>query len=340
MNNKYEKSTISKFDIIGSYFVNLFYNEFYSKAITMKATNKYNSITEAYNDILISYLDFIKKEEFFKQIVKGIHIYCISTTKYTTMTHKECIEFMVHEFIPEKLWSSLREKQKGKLFHEVMGTCITIFIENIIKEKIYIIIDNHKEPENVVILQDLFLNIILLEKDKIYSKFLNPNSTNTISIDVFKKKINDILKDKAILHKKINKFESIIEELKKLNLKNITTIQNQTNEISSLKNEIQNLSDIISKLQEKNKQLRKSSHTNSTHANNKENNNLEIKQSKQMKMEMGAGIESIPMLTMENTDTIDNIDNIDTIDIENNTSNIDIIDDSKIEFDDEDFYMD
>ncbi len=252
-NNKYGQTTLSKFDIIGSYFVNLFYNEFYTKAITLKANGTYNSITEAYNNILISYLDYIKKEEFFKQIIKGIHIYCISTTKHTTMTHKECIEFMVHEFIPEKLWSSLREKQKSKLFHEVMGTCITTFIENIIKEKIYIIIDNHKEPENVVILQDLFLNIILLEKDKIYSKFLNPHNTNTISIDVFKNKITEILKQKKELLDEKNILLKSLNSLKLHNEKNveiITTLQEQNKkqqlEIKSLKE----LIDINKKLTE------------------------------------------------------------------------------------------
>ena len=96
---KYEQSTLSKFDIIGSYFVNLFYNEFYSKANTLKINGSYNNITDAYKSILGSYLDFIKKPEYFKQIIKGIHAYCISTTKYTTMTHKECIDFMVNEFI-------------------------------------------------------------------------------------------------------------------------------------------------------------------------------------------------------------------------------------------------
>lgn len=328
---KYDKSTISKFDIVGSYFVNLYYNEFYSKAMSIKMSTDDKSLTDIYKQILSTYLDFVNKPEFFKQIVKGIHAFCISTTKFTTMTHKECIEFMVHEFIPQKLWASLRESQKNKLFHETISKCISIFTEKITREYLHIIIDNHDQDGNITILQDVFLQIILLEKDNIYSKFLNPTSTN-ISIDVFKKKINDILKDKAILHKKINRFESIVEELKKLNLKNITTIQNQTNEISSLKNEIQNLSDIISKLQEKNKQLRKSSHITSTHVNNNDNNILEIKQSKQMKM--GMEMESIPMLTVENINTINSIDTIDT------ESNIDIIDNSKIEFDDEDFYTD
>jgi hypothetical protein len=222
--SKYTQSTLSKFDIIGSYFVNLFYNEFYSKSKVLKLNGSFINLTEAYKNILGSYLDFIKKPEFFKQIVKGIHAYCISTTKYTTMTHKECIDFMVHEFIPEKLWDSIRENQKNKLFHESIGNCISIFIENIINSRIHIIIDNHDQPENIIILQDLFLSIILLEKDKIYSKFLNPNNNNTISIDLFKEKLMVLVNEKKDLISENNNIKKKYNVIKQLNEKNTNVI--------------------------------------------------------------------------------------------------------------------
>lgn len=222
--SKYTQSTLSKFDIIGSYFVNLFYNEFYSKSKVLKLNGSFINLTEAYKNILGSYLDFIKKPEFFKQIVKGIHAYCISTTKYTTMTHKECIDFMVHEFIPEKLWNSIRENQKNKLFHESIGNCITIFIENIINNRIHIIIDNHDQPENIIILQDLFLSIILLEKDKIYSKFLNPNSNNTVSIELFKDKLMTLVNEKKDLILENNTLKKNYNILKQLNEKNTNVV--------------------------------------------------------------------------------------------------------------------
>jgi len=249
-NSKYTQSTLSKFDIIGSYFVNLFYNEFYNKSVTLKANGTYSNITEAYTGLMVSYLDFIKKPEFFKQIIRGIHMYCISTTKYTSMTHKECIEFMVREFIPEKLWNALRESQKNKLFHEVMGNCITVFIENIIKEKMHIIIDNHKEPGNVIILQDMFLNIILLEKDKIYSKFLNPNDTNTISVEVVKNRITEILNQKKELINERNILLKSFNSLKLHNDKNIEVITNLQTQNRKQQEEIKRLNNIIMELKQ------------------------------------------------------------------------------------------
>lgn len=254
--SKYTKSTLSKFDIIGSYFVNLFYNEFYSKSKTLRLNGSFENLTEAYKNILGSYLDFIKKPEFFKQIVKGIHAYCISTTKYTTMTHNECIDFMVHEFIPENLWDSIRVQQKNKLFHESIGNCITIFIENIINNGIHIIIDNHDQPENTVILQDLFLSIILLEKDKIYSKFLNPNSNknNTISIDLFKEKLMTLVnekKDLIVENNTLKKNYNIIKQLNEKNTKVVLELQrmNKVNikEIDNLRQDNAYMKNLLSK---------------------------------------------------------------------------------------------
>ena len=226
--NKYSQSTLSKFDIIGSYFVNLYYNEFYIKAKNLKFQGTYSNITDAYKNLLSSYVEFSRQQDFFKQIVKGIHTYCISTTKYTTMTHKECVDFMVSEFVPNNLWNSIREQQKNKLFHESLINCIKEFTEKIITNHLYIIIDHHDKDENIIILQDLFLTIILLEKDKIFSKFINPDKT---SLDIFKNKIQQIINDKKkiinenlILKKKItiledlhNKNANIILELQKNN---------------------------------------------------------------------------------------------------------------------------
>lgn len=259
--DKYDKTTITKFDIIGSYFVNLFYNEFYKNAVTIKLSNNTLSTTDAYKNTLVSYLEFIKKPECFKQIVKGIHVYCTSTTKYTTMSHKECVEFMILEFIPQKLRESLREEQKNKLFHETIISCITIFIKKIISNHLNMIIDNHSQENNTVILQNVFLEIILLEKEKIYSKFLNPKANSEmISIDIFKSKITDILNDKkklkdenANLLKKLSMVKTVGDKSASI----ITELQtkNKTlySEVKILKSTIDGLNKVINKLKSQQK---------------------------------------------------------------------------------------
>jgi hypothetical protein len=249
--NKYDQSTLSKFDIIGSYFVNLYYNEFYIKSKNLKFDSVYNNITEGYKNVLSSYLEFTKKAEFFKQIIKGIHTYCISTTRYTTMTHKECIDFMVYEFVPSNLWSALRENQKNKLFHESIVNCITIFTEKIISNHLHIIIDHRDQPENITILQDLFLSIILFEKDKIFSKFLNPNNKDSNHLELFRDKIKSILQEKKKIqddNKKLQKKNEILDNLVKKNANVITELQ-KTNKLLIQKLELIQVDNMKLKLQ-------------------------------------------------------------------------------------------
>lgn len=225
-NNKYSQSTLSKFDIIGSYFVNLYYNEFYIKAKNLKMQGNSNNLTEAYKNVLSSYVEFSNHQDFFKQIVKGIHTYCISTTRYTTMSHKECIDFMISEFVPTNLWSSLRETQKNKLFHESLINCIKIFTEKIICNHLHVIIDNHDQNENITILQDLFLNIILLEKDTIFSKFINPKTNN--NLELFRDKLQNLLNEKKKMlndNKQLHEKLKIYDELNKKNANIILELQ-------------------------------------------------------------------------------------------------------------------
>ncbi len=257
INTKYSQSTLSKFDIIGSYFVNLYYNEFYIKAKNLKTQGVYNNITEAYKNILSSYVEFSNQQDFFKQIVKGIHTYCISTTRHTTMSHKECIDFMVSEFVPNNLWGSLREHQKNKLFHESLINCIKIFTEKIITNHLLIIIDNHDHSENITILQDLFLTIILFEKDTIFSKFINPNSDK--NMDIFKEKVQKLITDKKKItenNKLLNEKVSILENLNKKNSSIILELQKNNkiiiNELKRLKTENDELKENEKKL---NKQI-------------------------------------------------------------------------------------
>jgi len=246
--HKYSQSTLSKFDIIGSYFVNLYYNEFYLKAKNLKNQGTYNNITEAYKNLLSSYVEFSKQQDFFKQIVKGIHTYCISTTRYTTMSHKECIDFMVSEFVPVNLWSSLRENQKNKLFHDSLIHCIEEFTEKIILNHLYIIIDNHDKDENIIILQDLFLTIILLEKDKIFSKFINPNKN---SLDVFKTKLQQIINDKKQIHDENGNLKKKVNILEELNKKNANIILELQKNNKLLVNDLLNKKEEIKQLQAK-----------------------------------------------------------------------------------------
>ena len=243
--NNYNKTTLSKFDIIGSYFVGVYYNDLYKKAEHLFLEDKYNNLTESYKSILYNYIKFTKTNKFFTKTVIGIHKYFINSTRFTQITYKECIDFIVSEFIPNELFNSVKETKKYKLLNEILINCLEIFTEDILLNHIIKIIDNHSEESNCLLLQNVFLKIILLEKDKMYAKFINPNQKNhTIPIELF----NNIQK-KLIKSSQINK--QLLFKYNELN----KSIQDNLSEKNNYTKEIIKLQDNIKYLLSYNKQL-------------------------------------------------------------------------------------
>ncbi len=235
--SKYGNNTITRFDIVGSFFVNLFYNEFYKKSNNIKQQRLDKSTTDIYVELLSSYSDFTEREEFFKQAVNGIHAYVISNTNQIDMTHKECIDFIVKEFIPENIFNNLRENQKAKIFHDSIKTTVKLFISKIVSRYIKLVIDNRHSPESSTILQNEFLDIICIEKDKIYGKFIAPKSSNSIPIEIHKKKITELLNILNQKDKELNKKESLMQCLKKVNEKSSEIIKQLQKQIQKMSKE-------------------------------------------------------------------------------------------------------
>lgn len=237
--SKYGNNTITRFDIVGSFFVNLFYNEFYKKSNNIKQQRLDKSTTDIYVELLSSYSDFTDREEFFKQAVNGIHAYVISNTNQIDMTHKECIDFIVKEFIPDNIFNNLRENQKAKIFHDSIKTTVKIFISKIVSRYIKLVIDNRHSPESSTILQNEFLDIICIEKDKIYGKFIAPKSSNNIPVEIHKKKLTDLLNILNQKDKELHKKESLIQGLKKVNEKSSEIIKQLQKQLQKLSKEVE-----------------------------------------------------------------------------------------------------
>lgn len=235
--SKYGNNTITRFDIVGSFFVNLFYNEFFKKANSIKQQSLDKSTTEIFKELIVAYSEFTHREEFFKQAVKGIHAYIISNTNQIDMTHKECIDFIVKEFIPQNIFESLRENQKAKIFHDAIANVVRQFISTIVSKYIKMVIDYRTSPESSTVLQNEFLDIICLEKDKVYGRFISPKSANMIPAEVYKKKMNAVVEVINMKEKELKKKDKIIEVLKKVNDKSAFIIKSLQEKITYMSKE-------------------------------------------------------------------------------------------------------
>ena len=156
------------------------------------------------------------------------------------MTYNQCIHFLVSELVPNDLIDSIREQQKNNILHKTLTTCLNKFTNILLTKYLTLIIDNHSEECNIRILQDEFLDIILIEKNLIYNKFIHPEikDNNNIHQKLYSeirtkfKKLqyikNDILKENT-------KLNNILTETKDLNIRLQNTVDEYYQEIIFLK---------------------------------------------------------------------------------------------------------
>ena len=263
-------TTISKFEIIGSYVVHLYFNEFYMQSKKLYVNKAYPTIVDGYKNILYDYSKFIKSERFFKNIIAGINMNCKTVTVYTNMNEAECINFMVKEFIPESVYNDVKFENKKSILTIILSNCLQKFSHEILINHIDSVIE-HRNNNAVVKLQDMFLNIIKLEKDKMFSKFINP-SPNNVPADLFtniQKKLLDLSKTKkdlALQNNNLNKAnKDLTEKMSQLlesnlvNNKKIKELEQENRKllrnVSMLNKELTENSEKIETLQEKMKTM-------------------------------------------------------------------------------------
>lgn len=251
---KHSSIALTKYEIIGSYFVNLIYNELYQKAIDLKNTSaSEQSATDIYKSMLTEYCGFSNKPEFFKHALRGIHSYAISVTNLSTMSHAECVAWVTSEVIPEKLYASLRDNQKNQTFHEFISVCVKKFIGTIIAKYLVVIFDRRDQPGNVSLLQAEFLDIICAEKDKTYAKYLTPGDSENVPAHLYRSKLAEFKKLTDELERTKGKFNKLQDIAKKM----ASDMQTAKGEIKSLTSENKELKDTVGRFREQIDDLKK-----------------------------------------------------------------------------------
>lgn len=223
--NKYSHKTIENFEIVSAYYIDIFYNHLYIEAKKLKTNGKVSSITEGYKHTLNAFLKGLDNPKIYKKSILGIHNYYISIG-FASISFTKCIDKLTKEFIPSDYFGSLTVTQKMGVLRMVINQSIKVFIRKIVNEHMVKIIDYHKEADNVRILQDEFIDCLILEREGMYQRFIVENTktnkcetVNNLLVEKMQNEIKRLIKEKYEQHKKI-------AMLKKLIIKKNTEIEN------------------------------------------------------------------------------------------------------------------
>jgi hypothetical protein len=180
--NSYSPLTISTFSVIGAYVVDIYYNHTYAEAVKLKNSGKVASITEGYKHAVLAFMSAIDnqsktyKPKYYTQLLTGINEYFTVWTSFSTLTVGDCIDRITKEFIPGDYYASLDKDQKRNILRLVLTNTIKEFTKCVIQEYLGSIIDNHDEPANVEALKDKMTDLLLMEREALYHRFLDSNS--------------------------------------------------------------------------------------------------------------------------------------------------------------------
>ncbi len=235
----YSNETLGTFAYLSVYFIDLFYNEVYDRAVRLHRECKINNITDGYKWALEVFLKKINENdmETYSEIVNSIY-HTFIDHGHASLTYENCINRIVREFVPIDYFKICSFNDKTKILASVITTSVRTMINKIISKYLADVIDNHNNEENVSVWQEDFIEILIIQREKLYQDILDveTRTSETGIVETMKKEIKLLFSEKNKL-----KLENI--ELKKeiIQLKNI--ILSKHKELNELKIKLADIQD-------------------------------------------------------------------------------------------------
>jgi hypothetical protein len=218
MDDLHQKKIISLLDILGSTIVDVFYNHLHDTAILIKEKTG-NNLTICYRKAISDYVSSRDTPEFYKKLINSIHYYMRVSTIYSNISFVDFINQYASIFMPEVYMKSITEARKHDTLSLVLRDTIKTFSDKILSDYLILIIDEHQDPTNILLLQDCILTELVNQREKIYDKFISSEHKEK----KHKKsglKLNKIMKTKKTITKLNRLYSQTVEDKNNLKRKN------------------------------------------------------------------------------------------------------------------------
>lgn len=251
----YEPETINKFEIISTYFVNIYYNNLFHDSITKIEKNIFKNNSDAYKYSLNQYINYVKinKHEFINTFLQNIKNYFNKLTKYKNLSNNQYIHLLFKEFVIfNKDTKNYNEESKVEILYKNIYSCLIVF-SNIIITNLIPKIMNERTEENAKELKNIFFNELISCREKNMSIVNNTNKSKVIYSNNQKlERENKFLKENFNqLQKNNEKLVNIIKKLQnQLSIKE-NEKKDESEETNNLNEELEKYNNQIKDLNER-----------------------------------------------------------------------------------------
>jgi hypothetical protein len=149
----------------------MIYNSLYKEAKKLKVNGTVPSVTEGYKHALNAFLQSLDNNKLYKKSVIGIHHYFLAIG-FGTISFQKCLDKLVGEFVPTDYFTSLSSQQKMGVLRMVLNQSLKMLIKKIVESHMSKIIDYHKEKDNARLLQDEFIDCLIMAREGMYQRFI------------------------------------------------------------------------------------------------------------------------------------------------------------------------
>lgn len=219
--SKYTSQTLSIFDVMACYFLDMFYNALYLKVKDLKTHGKIDNITLGYKSAMFAFHKGLNKKDNLRKCIENIQHIFNELPGYANMSFLDCINKIVEQFSEKDAFEGFNDKQRRTILKTVIVDVNASFIHHIIHNRLDMVIDKRKEVQNVQILKEELIDLFLLERERIISKYydavLNIEKTKNITDQTAQRLQQTILRtvERMVVYKKqAEKFEEMARQLK------------------------------------------------------------------------------------------------------------------------------
>lgn len=241
MNKKYNRETLNLCEIIGSYFVNAFFNSLYLTA-RVSATNKSTSITQEYKLAILAYSKAINQGgKNYTQTIMSLLDYYKVNTNYLTTTIEEFEIKIIREFVPHQFYFELSKNDHDLILSNIITETVNKFTKFIIlPENICKVIDQRKDVDVVKYFQSVMKEYMLERHDIIYGKFITNTKNDKVDahyVEKLKEGLKLQITEKIKLKHDLNIAKQVAEKIKYESNCMIEDLKKQVNSFQSLLDE-------------------------------------------------------------------------------------------------------
>jgi TolA-binding protein len=203
--------------VLGSYFVDMFYNHLYNSTKLRKGER---SITDAYRGQVQAYILAIQNDnQLYRATVVTLHTYFRNTTSFATISFNSFVDKVVEQFVPKEYLDLYETEERDEVLSSILCDLVaSLGAYCITSDMLARIIDHHSQHQvSVRMMQDHAITIMLSKRDKIHAQLISraTNAKDVVSVSVVNsltEKIHELAKEKVHMLAKIEKLKDRLEE--------------------------------------------------------------------------------------------------------------------------------